>query len=168
MAIKGLSNQEIKIASELEFNGNYYFTRKDIAHLFENEKQLTNTLYWLKKKERIIKLNRSKYYFVPIKARMGKWIDEIPIAIDEILDGQNYFIGGWFAANYWRITDQIPMQADVYTTRRQGKIKIFNMRIVFHRTSKKNLKKATIQKIQQHNFFILDKKEASKWMKLRE
>ncbi len=168
MTIKGLSNQEIKLASELEFKNNYYFTRKDIAPLFENEKQITNMLYWLKKKGRIIKLNRSKYYFVPIKARTGKWIDDIPIAINEILDGKEYFIGGWFAANYWRLTDQIPFQADVYTTRRQGKIKIFNTRVVFHRTSKKNLKKATVQKIQNHNFFILKKKEAKKWMKLRE
>ncbi|MEI7961483.1 MAG: hypothetical protein WCI04_04050 [archaeon] len=168
MAIKGLSNQEMKLASELEFKGNYYFTRKNIALLFENEKQITNTLYWLKKKERIIKLNRSKYYFVPIKARTGKWIDDITVAIDEILDGQDYFIGGWFAANYWRLTDQIPFQADVYTTRRQGKVKIFNMRIIFHRTSKKNLKKAIVQKIQNHNFFILNKKEAQEWMKSRE
>jgi len=168
MNVKGLSNQEIKIASELEFKGNYYFTRKDVAHLFENEKQITNTLYWLKKKERIIKLNRSKYYFVPIKARFGKWVDDVPIVIDEILNGQGYFIGGWFAANYWGFTDQIPFQADVYTTRRQGKTKIFNTRIVFHRTSKKNLKKAIIKKIQNHNFFIINKKEASKWMKLKE
>jgi predicted transcriptional regulator of viral defense system len=168
MVLKGLSNQEIKLASELEFKGNYYFTRKDIVSLFENKKQITNMLYWLKKKERIIKLNRSKYYFVPIKARSGKWIEDIAITIDEILNGQNYFIGGWFAANYWGFTDQIPFQADVYTTRRQGKMKIFNMRIFFHRTSKKNLKKATIQKIQNHNFFILNKKEAKKWMKLKE
>jgi predicted transcriptional regulator of viral defense system len=168
MVIKGLSSQEMKLASELEFKGNYYFTRKDIAPLFENEKQITNALYGLKKKERIIKLNRSKYYFIPIKARSGKWIDDIPIAIDEILDGQDYFIGGWFASNSWRLTDQIPFQADVYTTRRQGKVKIFNMRIIFHRTSKRNLKKAIVQKIQNHNFFILNKKEAGEWMKSRE
>lgn len=166
--VKGLSEMEIKLASELEFKGNYYFTRKDISNLFKSEKQLTNIIYWLKKKGRIIKLNRSKYYFVPIKARKGKWIDDIPIAVDEILNGKNYFIGGWFAANYWNLTEQIPFQADVYTTRRQGKIKIFNTRIVFHRTTTKNLKKATKQKIKGHTFYILNKKEAEKWMKLRE
>lgn len=129
---------------------------------------MTNALFWLKKKGRIIKLNRSKYYFVPIKARTGKWVDDIVVAIDEILNGKDYFIGGWFAANYWRLTDQIPFQADVYTTRRQGKVQIFNTRIIFHRTSKNNIKKATIQKINDHQFFILNKKEAKKWMKLRE
>lgn len=168
MTVKGLSDLEIKLASELEFKGNYYFTRKGIATLFENEKQISNTLYWLRKKGRIIRLNRSKYYFTPIKARTGKWIDNIPIAIDEILDGKNYFIGGWFAANYWRLTEQIPFQADVYTTRRQGKIRIFNTRIVFHRTTKKNLEKAAVQKIRNHSFFILNKKEAQKWIKSRE
>lgn len=168
MSVKGLSNQEIKLASELEFKDNYYFTRKGISALFGNEKQMSNTLYWLKKKGRIIKLNRSKYYLIPIKARTGKWIDSIPIAIDEILNGKDYFIGGWFAANYWRLTDQMPFQADVYTTRRQGKMKIFNMRIVFHRTTKKNLEKAATQKIRNHPFAILNKKEAQKWIKSRE
>jgi len=168
MGIKGLSNQEMRLASELEFKSNYYFTRQDIARLFENEKQMTNTLYSLKKKGRILKLNRSKYYFIPVKARTGKWVDELAIVVDEILNGANYFIGGWFAANHWRLTDQIPMQVDVYTTRRQGKTKIFNTRIIFHRTSKKNLSKSIRQTYNGHPFFILDKKEAQKWMKSRQ
>jgi len=168
MGIRGLSNREMRLASELEFKGNYYFTRQGIAPLFENGKQMTNTLYSLKKKGRIIKLNRSKYYFIPVKARTGKWVDETAVAVDEILNGANYFIGGWFAANHWRLTDQIPMQVDVYTTRRQGKIKIFNTRIIFHRTSKKNLSKAVRQMHNARPFFILNKKEAQKWMKSRE
>ena len=168
MGIRGLSNREMRLASELEFKGNYYFTRQGIAPLFENGRQMTNTLYSLKKKGRIIKLNRSKYYFIPVKARTGKWVDETAVAVDEILNGANYFIGGWFAANHWRLTDKIPMQVDVYTTRRQGKIKIFNTRIIFHRTSKKNLSKAVTQMHNARPFFMLNKKEAQKWMKSRE
>ena len=168
MAARGLSNLEIRLASELEFRKKYYFTRNDIARLFENKKQLSNTIFGLRKKERVIKLNRSKYYFVPVKARTGKWVDEIAVAVDEILDGKDYFIGGWFAANYWRFTNQTPMQVDVYTTRRQGKMNLFNTRIVFHRTSRKSLAKAARQETNQHYFFVINRKEAGKWMKSKE
>ena len=72
-------------------------------------------------KERIIKINRQKYYLIPIRARTGKWTDNPHVVADEIFDGKSYFIGGWAAANYWKLTDQIPMQFDIWTTKRQGR-----------------------------------------------
>lgn len=166
--MKGLSEKEIEIVSDLEFQQKYYFTNRDIAKHFEDEMQRKNIIYNLKRKGRIVKINRSKYYLIPIKARHGKWIDHPFIAVDEICDGKDYFIGGYAAANYWKLTDQIPMQFDVYTTRRQGKIRIFNARIVFHRTSTKNLKKGIAKKIANHDFIMLNKGESEKWIKSRE
>ena len=166
--IKGLSKKEIEIVSDLEFRQKYYFTNRDISKHFKNEIQRKNIIYNLKKKSRIKKRNRSKYYLIPIKARYGKWVDNPFIAVDEICNGKDYFIGGYASSNYWKLTDQIPAQIDVYTTRRQGTIKIFNKRIVFHRTSVKNLKRGVIKKIENHNFIILNKKESEKWIKLKE
>ena len=166
--MKGLSKKEIEIVSDLEFKQKYYFTNKDIAKHFNNETHRKNIIYNLKKKGRIKKINRSKYYLIPIKARYGKWIDHPFIAVDEICDGKDYFIGGYASANYWRLTNQIPAQVDVYTTRRQGIIRIFNKRIVFHRTSIKNLKKGITKKIENHDFIILNKKESEKWIKSKE
>jgi len=166
--MKGISKKEIKVISDLEFNRKYYFTNSDIKNHFENKRQMTNTIYLLRKKGRIIKLNKNKYFLVPIKAKTGKWTDDPFIITDEICDGKDYFIGGWAAANYWKITDQIPMQIDVYTTRRQGKIKILNTRIVFHRTTKKRIGNAVTEKIGEHNFKIQNKGNTKKWMKSRE
>jgi len=166
--MKGLSKKEIKVVSNLEFNKMYYFTISDIKNHFENKRQMINTIYTLRKKGRIVKLNKYKYFLVPIKARTGKWTDNPFIITDEICNSKDYFIGGWSAANYWKLTDQIPMQIDVYTTRRQGKIKLLNIRIVFHRTTKKRIENAITKKIWGHNFKIQNKRETKKWMKSRE
>jgi len=166
--MKGISKKEIKIISDLEFKKTYYFTTSDIKNHFENKRQMINTIYILRKKGRIIKINKTKYFLVPIKARTGKWTDDPFIITDEICNGKDYLIGGWSAANYWKLTDQIPMQIDIYTTRRQGKIKILNTRLVFHRTTKKRIENAVTKKIGEHNFRIQNKKDTKKWMKLRE
>ena len=166
--MKGLSKQEIKVIAELEFYQKYYFTKEDIKHHFIEEKNIKDFIYHLQKKGRIFRINRKKYYLVPIKAKSGKWTDHPFIIADQMCDSKDYFIGGWAAANYWHLTEQVPMQADVYTTRRQGKVQILNNRIVFHRTSKKRIARAVLEKIMDKTFRILSKEEAKEWMKSRQ
>ena len=163
--MKGLSKNEIKVVSDLEFRKKYYFTADDIKHHFGNKRQMINTVYTLRKKGRIIKLNRNKYFLVPIKARTGKWTDNPIIVVDEMMNGKDYYIGGWYAANYWKLTDQIPMQVDIYTTKRQGKVKILSKRFVFHRTTPKKIEKAEVHEIEGHSFRIMSKEDSKKWMK---
>jgi predicted transcriptional regulator of viral defense system len=165
--MKGLSKKEIQVIADLEFRKKYYFTTGDIINHFKNRKQMTNIVYTLRKKERIIRLNKNKYFLVPIKARKGKWTDNPIIIADEICNGKNYYVGGWYAAHYWNLTDQIPMQVDIFTTKRQGKINILNIRIVFHRTTQKSIKKAVTEKIENHEFKIISKEKTKKWMKSR-
>lgn len=167
--IKSLSQKEVEIIAWLEFNKKYFFGTAEVAHFFKNKKQRYNVIQRLIQKKRVLKLNRERYYLVPIKATSGKWIEEPFIVIDEILNGKDYYIGGWGAANYWRLTDQIPFRFDVYTTRRQGKFKVLNTEITFHRTTMKSIiKKAMVAKIQNHDFRILNKRGSEKWMKSRE
>lgn len=164
----GLSKKEIEIISWLEFYKRYFFTSADIDRFSTNKTQRYNIIKSLLSKKRIVKINRSKYYLVPIKAKSGAWAEHPFIIVDEICNSKDYFIGGWSAANYWRLTDQIPMKTDVYTTRRQGIIKILSARIVFHRTTKKRIEESsTIKEIQEHIFYILNMGESQKWMKLR-
>jgi predicted transcriptional regulator of viral defense system len=113
-------------------------------------------------------LNRKKYFLVPIKARTGKWSGQPLIVADEILDGKGYYIGGWYAAYYWKLTEQVPMQVDIYTTKRQGIVTLLNKRFVFHRARKKAIGKAVTQKIQGHSFKIVSKEASVKWMHSRE
>jgi|SRR3989338_1388055 len=167
ISIKGLSKKETEIIAWLEFYERYFFTIKDISHFFKDKWQRYNITKNLLKKKRIVKLNKQKYYLIPIKAKSGSWVESSYIIADEMCNSTDYFIGGWSAANYWRLTDQIPMRTDIYTTKRQGRTHILTSDFVFHRTTKKRIKKAIKQEIKGHLFYILNKKETNKWLKSR-
>ena len=67
--IKGLSKREVEIIANLEFNKRYFFTSGEIDKFSKNKTQRYNIIKNLIKKKRIIKLNKKKYYLVPIKAK---------------------------------------------------------------------------------------------------
>jgi predicted transcriptional regulator of viral defense system len=165
--MKPLSKKEVEVIANLEFGSSYYFAREDIEKFFANTRQMTNTLYRLKKKKRIVPLSKKKYFLVPIKARHGKWTDNPLIVADEMFNGENYFVGGWYASWYWKLTDQVPMQIDIYTTQRQGEAKILNKRYVFHRTTKNRMCRAVTETIRGHSFRILSKEDTEKWLRSR-
>lgn len=165
MAVSGLSRKEVEIVSWLEFYGKYFFRASEIGLFFKNNGQRYNVVKGLLKKKRIVKLGRNKYYLVPIKAKSGSWVENPFIIADEIFGGNGYFVGGYAAAYFWKLSEQVPAQIDVFTTKRQGKKEILNMRFVFHRTTKKNLEKSVFAKIENHVFRVLEKKEAKKWMR---
>ena len=166
--IKGLSKREVEVIAWLEFYEKYFFTSKDIAHFFKNKQILYSAIKKLMKKKRIIKLNRNKYYLVPIKAKSGKWTEYPFIIADEMFNKEGYYIGGWAAANYWGLTEQVPMQISIYTNKRQGKNTILNTKFIFHRVRKETKKKVVIRKIKNHTFKILSKKASEKWLRLRQ
>lgn len=162
-----LSDKAITVISDLEFQQRYYFTKKDIRHHFTSDKQLYDFIYNQRKNGRFIKLNKDKYFLVPIKARLRKWTDHPLIVADELMDGKEYYIGGWYAAHHWGLTDQIPMQVDVYTTRRSGKKKLLNKRFIFHRVRPEALKKGVKKKVRGHQYIVLKKEETQKWFSNR-
>jgi|SRR3989344_495811 len=166
--ISSLSQKQMEIVAWLEFYSKYFFTIHDISPFFSNKKQRYNIIQRLLKKRRITRLNKTKYYLVPVKAKSGGWSEHPFTLADEIMNGSDYFIGGWAAANYWRLTDQIPFWIEVYTTKRQGKRKILNTGFIFRRTTHQKIKKANLRKINKHTFRIMSKEEMKKWMKLRE
>ena len=163
--IKGLSRKEMEVISHLEFNQKYFFTREDIQSFFKNTKLMNYYIYNLRKKGRIIKLNKTKYYLVPIKAKGGHWSEHPLIIVDEIMNGKDYFIGGMYAAYQWGLIDQIPRQVDVYTTKKQGRMVVFNITIVFHRTTPKNLLKGVRRTVAGHPYILVSKKKTQEWLK---
>jgi len=166
--IKGLSSREVKIIAWLEFYQKYFFTSVEIEQFFSNKMVLYKGIKKLLGKKRIIKLNQNKYYLIPIKAKSGVWIEHPFIIIDEMLNSDNYYIGNWTSANYWHLTNQVPSWIDVFTTKKQGKKEILNIKIIFHRIRKVDESKYTIKKLKGHEFKILSKKESKKWMKSKE
>lgn len=163
--MKPLSKKEVEIISTVEFHKKYFFTAEDIDRFAKDRTQRYNIIKNLKRKGRIVKINRSKYYLIPIRAKGGYWSEHPFILVDEMMDSRDYFIGGWAAAHYWGLTDQVPAQTDVYTTRRQGKAKVLSTRVVFHRTTRKNLGHSVTEEVQGQRFRILSKEESKRWLK---
>lgn len=163
--MKGLSSKEMEIVAYLEFEEKYFFSKDDIKRFFSTYNQTRHTTYKLLKKGRIVSLNKKKYYLIPVKAKTGKWYENSFVIADEVMEGKDYFIGGWAAAHYWRLTDQVPMKIEVYTPKRQGTKKFLTTTIIFRRTTQKNLKNSVIEKINGHEFRILKKEESERWMK---
>lgn len=162
-----LSKKAVQVISDLEFQKKYYFTRDDVRKNFDSDKQLTDFIYNQRKNGRVIKLNRSKYFLVPIKSRSGRWTDHPLIVLDEMMDNSDYYVGGWYAAHFWGFTDQVPMQVDVYTTKKQGKLTVLNKRFVFHRIRPEALRKLVSRKVKGHSFNILKKELSKKWFESR-
>ena len=163
--MEGLSSKEMGIVSWLEFYDKYFFSSSEIDKFAKNKTQRYNFIKHLVKKKRIIKLNRDRYYLITTKAKSGSWAEHSFILADEACGGKDYSIGGWAAANYWHLTDQIPMQIDVYTTKRQGILRVLNTRIVFHRTTKRRVSSVFVGKIADHTFRIEKHEASKKWLK---
>ncbi len=161
---KSLSEKEIVFISKLELKEKYFFTRDDIKDNFTNTNEMNVYLHRLKKKGRIIKLNKSKYLLIPIKAVGSRWSEHPFILIDEIMNGKDYCIVGKAAANYWKLIDQIPFEYEVFNTKRHGKIEIFHTRLNFKKRRNKNIPQGIVRTVQSHKFIIASKKESKKWI----
>ena len=159
----GISGKELKVISYLELEGKRFFIRSDIRRFFKTKNEMNVYISKLKRKGRIIKLNREKYYLVPIKAYRGHWSEHPFIIVDEIFNGRDYFIGGKFAAYYWGHIEQIPNEIYVYSTKKQGKKKIFSLTIRYRRTSKQNMRDFVKRRIQNHPFIIANRRRSELW-----
>lgn len=160
---KGITEKELGFISKLELKGKYFFTREEIKDNFTCENEMNVYVHRLKKKGRIIKLNKNKYFLVPVKAVNTKWSEHPFIIIDEVMNGKDYCIVGKAAAYYWKLIDQIPFEYEVYNTKIHKKVKILNTAIDFRKRRRKNMPKTIEKRIHNHPFIIATKKEAEKW-----
>lgn len=161
---KGLSEKELLFISKLELDQKYFFTRDDIRDNFTSTNEMNVYLCRLKKKGRIIKLNKTKYFLIPIKAVNSKWSEHPFILIDEIMNGKDYCIVGKSAAYYWKLIEQIPFEFQAYNTKKQKLTTIFHARINLIKRRKKNIPESVVRIIYGHNFIIASKKESRKWI----
>lgn len=160
---KGLSEKELSLISPLELKGKYFFTIKDAEPFFKNDNERKVYIHRLKNKGKIIKLNKNKYFLIPIKAVKGNWSEHPFILIDEIMNSKNYCIVGKAAANYWKLTDQIPQVYDIWNTKKHKRIEIFNSILNFKKHKSNNIPKSIERKIYNHKFLIATKEESKKW-----
>lgn len=161
---KSISEKELTFISELELKKKYFFTLNEISRFFKSTNERGVYIYRLRKKGRIIKLNKTKYLLVPVKAIGSNWSEHPFIIIDEIMNGKNYCIIGKAAAHYWKHIEQIPFIFEVWNNKKHGIISIFNTKIEFKKHKKKDIPKGIVKKIYSHPFIIASKEESKKWI----
>lgn len=161
IGIKGLSDKEIKVVSFLELEEKRFFSKKDIRHFFKSDVDLRKYLSSFKRKGRIVRINKDKYYLVPIQAQKG-WAEHPFIVADEMFNGKDYYIGGKAAVHYWGFIDQLPAVIDVFSTTRQGTKNVLGTRFRLKRVRK--LGEFVKRLIAGHIFFIASKEESKKWI----
>jgi predicted transcriptional regulator of viral defense system len=160
---EGISEKELAFISVLELKKKYFFTLNEISSFFKNANERGVYVHRLRKKRRIIKLNRHKYFLVPIKAPNSNWSEHPFILIDEIMDGKNYCIVGTASANYWKLSEQIPQVFEVWNNRKHKIINIFNAIICFKKHKLSDLPKSEKRQIHGHSFIIASKEESRRW-----
>jgi predicted transcriptional regulator of viral defense system len=160
---KGLSEKELYLISNLELKTKYFFTNNDIKPYFKNDNERKVYIHRLKNKGRIVKLNKNKYFLIPIKAVKGNWSEHPFILIDEIMNGKDYCIVGKAAANYWKLIDQIPQAYDIWNTKKHKRIEIFNSMLDFKKHKQKDIPLSTEREVYNHKFLIATKEESKKW-----
>lgn len=161
---KSISEKELSFISKLELKKKYFFTREEIKDSFTSTNEMNVYLHRLRKKQRIIKLNKDKYFLIPVKAVDTNWSEHPFILIDEIMNGKNYCIVGKATAYYWKFIEQIPHEYEVYNTKKHEIVKIFNTKINFKKRRKKNIPKTVEKTINNHKFLIATRKETKRWM----
>lgn len=161
--IKGLSPKELEVISFLEFEEKYFFKRDDVKQFFKNKTIMNYYIHKLMKKKRVVKINKEKYFLIPIKAKKGFWAEHPLIIVDEVMNSGDYFIGGNYAKYYWKLIEQIPREVEVFTTRRLKNKIIFNIKIIFRHTTERNLRNSTREKIEGHPFKIATKAKAKEF-----
>jgi predicted transcriptional regulator of viral defense system len=159
--IRGLSDKEIKVVSFLELEEKRFFSKKDIVGFFKSKNDMYKYISSFKKKGRIVRINKDKYYLVPIQAYKG-WAEHPFIVADEIFDGKDYYIGGKAALHYWKLIDQLPTVIDVFSTKKQGSRTILGTRFRFRRVRK--LGESKKKTIAGHSFLIASKEESMRWI----
>ena len=75
------------------------------------------------------------------------------------MNKENYYIGGWTAANYWGVTEQIPANVEIYTNKRNGSLEVLGTKFIFRKTTQKRIDSSVIKKTNKHKFRILNKKD---------
>lgn len=115
---EGLSRDEVYLISRAEFENQKPVTQEFTLKLFKNNKKTNNILDNLKRKGRLLQIEKGKYFIVPIRAPNQLWMPNEFIAAKYWIGDVPYYIGYFTMYNYWGFTDQVPQTIYVLNTKK--------------------------------------------------
>ena len=154
---KSLSKDEIYLISRSEFEKQKLITTEFVQKLFPDKNKASRVLSSLSKKGRLLRLEKGKYFLVPIKAPNQMWTPNEFIAASLWMGSTPYYIGYFTMYNYWGFTEQVPFTIFVLNTQRSCKKVIGNTRYEAIKMDKKRYYGIEKIKIEGEEVCISDK-----------
>jgi len=112
----GLSKDELYLISRAEYEKQKLLTGEYAKKVFGSPKKAANTLDKLKRKGRLIQIERGKYFIVPIKSPNQLWSPNEFVTAKYWMGNTPYYLGYFSMYNYWGFTEQIPQTVFVLNT----------------------------------------------------
>ena len=115
---KGLSKDEIYLISRAEFEKQKLITTAFVQKVFEDKNKAARILVHLKRKGRILCIEKGKYLPVPLKAPNQRWMPNEFLVASLWMGDTPYYIGYSSAYNYWGLTEQVPQTVFILNTQK--------------------------------------------------
>jgi len=131
--IKRFGDKEIKLIFALEQQENQIFNMAQAKKILgTSDASVKNVLKRLKKKHRVIPLQRGTYLFAPFKSgEEGLWTEDAFRVTPSLVGTNDYYVGFVSAMNYWGMTEQIPIVVDVALTKQKRKMHAVQAEFIF-------------------------------------
>ncbi len=114
--------REVKLLFELEQEKTPVFSIAQAKQVLgTSDASVKNVLKRLKKKHRIIPLQKGLYLFAPLKSGVeGFWSEDAFRVVPFLVNLNDYYVGFISAMNYWGMTEQIPIVMHVALKAKTG------------------------------------------------
>lgn len=125
---KTLSSKEIAILTRLEFDGKEIYTKKEIISFCGSSQKAAYLIKKLLEKNRLKKIIKNVYFFVPMKAPQGIWAGNEYLVAKALARGAKYYIGYSTAFNSYGFTDQVAQLIQVVNDKYSMRKTVFGVR----------------------------------------
>ncbi|MFH0973560.1 MAG: type IV toxin-antitoxin system AbiEi family antitoxin [Candidatus Micrarchaeota archaeon] len=117
----------------LEREENQVFTIDDARKILgTSDASVKNVLKRLKKKRRVISLQKGAYLFAPLKSGVeGFWSENAFKIVPYLVKTREYYIGFIAAMNYWGMTEQIPITVHIAIKKQKRPVEAVQTKFVF-------------------------------------
>jgi len=123
-----LSAKEIGLLNRLEYEGRDIYTRKDVISFCADRQKADYLIRKLLKKNRLKKIIKNIYLFVPMKAPRGVWAGNEYLIAKALARGAQYYIGYSTAFYSYGFTDQVAQLIHVANDKYSMRKTIFGVR----------------------------------------
>lgn len=125
---KNISKDELYLISRSNYEKQKLITTRFVQKLFPDKNKASRVLSSLIRKGRLLRIEKGKYFLVPIDAPNQEWAPNEYVAASLWMGDAPYYVGYFSMYNYWGFTEQIPQTMFILNTAKSRTRLIGNIR----------------------------------------